>query len=178
MDETFPGRIVTALARYTAIAGGVALVAITVSTVLSVTGRAMIPLGLGPIRGDYELVEAGVLFAVFAFLPWAHLTRGHAVVGIVTDRLPIRVHVILEAIMDWLALAVAAFIAWRHFYGLLDRFAYRETTQLLRLPLWWIYAAGMLGAAVFVIVALYCAIRSTAEAVSRHPRMPQSGFTE
>lgn len=178
MDETLPGRLVFALARYTAIAGGAVLMVIMATTVISVAGRAMIPLGLSPIHGDYELVEAGVLFAVFAFLPWAHLTRGHAIVGIVTDRLPIRANVILEAIMDWLALALAVFIAWRLLYGLLDKLAYRETTLLLRMPLWWVYTAGMVGASVFVVVAVYCAVRSTTAAVSRNPRMPETGFSE
>jgi TRAP-type C4-dicarboxylate transport system permease small subunit len=178
MDESLIGRLVYGLARYVALAGGVVLVIITTTTVLSIIGRALIPLGLSPIPGDYELVEAAVLFAVFSFLPWAHLTRGHAIVGVLTDRLPVRFNVILEALMDVLMLCVAVFIAWRHWFGMLDKFNYHETTLLLRMPLWWTYAAGMIGAVVFVIVAVYCLVRSVREAAAKNPRMPESGYIE
>jgi TRAP-type C4-dicarboxylate transport system permease small subunit len=180
MDDTRIGRFVHALARYTAIAGGVVLLVVMATTVISVIGRSLIwtRMGFRPIPGDYELVEAGVFFAVFAFLPWAHLTRANAIVAVVTDHLPVRFNVILEAIMDLLMLLVAVFLATRHFYGLMDKVAFKETTLLLRMPLWWIYAGGMVGAVVLVIVALYCLARSTAAAVSKNPTMPESGFIE
>jgi hypothetical protein len=42
-----------------AIAGGAVLVLLTATTMVSITGRALIGIGLGPVPGDYELVEAG-----------------------------------------------------------------------------------------------------------------------
>ena len=180
MDDTRIGRAVYALARYVALAGGIVLVVVTATTVISVIGRSLLwtRLGFRPIPGDYELVEAGVLFAVFSFLPWCHLTRAHAIVAVLSDRFSVRANVVIEAIMDLLMLGVALFIAWRHCLGILDKFAYRETTLLLRMPLWWVYAAGMIGAVVFVIAAAYCLVRSSAAAAARHPRMPESGFSE
>lgn len=178
MDDTLPGRIVHALAKYTAIAGGTVLAVITVSTLVSVIGRGLIPIGLSPIPGDYEIVEAGVLFAVFAFLPWAQLTRGHAVVAIVTDQFSARINSVIVFIADLLMLGLAGFIAWRHWLGMLDKMQYMETTFILRLPLWWSYAASMLGAIVFIIVAAYCVVRSGAAMVSANPEMPKSGAAE
>ena len=58
------------LANWTAIFGGILLVAVTVMVVASVAGRAMIGLGLGPVPGDFELVEVGIGVAIFYFLPW------------------------------------------------------------------------------------------------------------
>ena len=49
MDETPAGRLVTALARYTAMAGGAVMIAITATTVISIAGRLLIPFGLSPI---------------------------------------------------------------------------------------------------------------------------------
>jgi TRAP-type C4-dicarboxylate transport system permease small subunit len=176
MDETKLGRGVYGLARYVAIAGGVVLTAIVIITVLSVVGRAFIWAGLGSIRGDYELVEAGVGFAIFAFLPWTHLTRGHAVVSVFTDFLSARANAWIMVVSDALMLAIAAFIAWRHWLGTVDKFNYGETTLLLRMPLWWAYAAGMVGAAVFVVVAVYVLVRSVREALSDNPPHPTQGL--
>src|SRR5690606_27959893 len=124
MDDTLPGRIVHALAKYTAIGGGTVLAVITVSTLVSVIGRGLIPIGLSPIPGDYEIVEAGVLFAVFAFLPWAQLTRGHAVVAIVTDQFSARINAIIVLIADLLMLSLAVFLALRHWAGMIDKQQY------------------------------------------------------
>jgi TRAP-type C4-dicarboxylate transport system permease small subunit len=176
MDETKLGRGVYGLARYVAIAGGVVLTAIVIITVLSVIGRAFIWAGLGSIRGDYELVEAGVGFAIFAFLPWTHLTRGHAVVSVFTDFLSARANAWIMVVSDALMLAIAAFIAWRHLLGTIDKFNYGETTLLLRMPLWWAYAAGLVGAAVLVIVAVYVLVRSVREALSDDPPHPAQGM--
>ena len=48
---------------------------IALMSVASIVGRALsgLGLGLGPVPGDFELVEAGTALAVFCFLPWCHL---------------------------------------------------------------------------------------------------------
>jgi TRAP-type C4-dicarboxylate transport system permease small subunit len=176
MDDTKLGRSVYGLARYVAIAGGLVLTAIVAITVLSVVGRAFIWAGLGSIAGDYELVEAGVGFAIFAFLPWTHLIRGHAVVSIFTDFFSARANAWIMVVSDTLMLAIAAFIAWRHWLGTVDKFNYGETTLLLRMPLWWAYAAGLVGAAALVIVAAYVFARSVREALSDKPPHPTQGL--
>jgi TRAP-type C4-dicarboxylate transport system permease small subunit len=178
MDETPVGRMVVQLTAAVAIAGGVSLAAATAVTVLSVVGRALIPLGLGPIPGDFELVQAATLFAVFCFLPWCHLERGHAFVAILTDRLPLRLGAALEFIWDAVMAIAAAFIAWRFTIGLLDKLANGESTFILRIPLWLVYAGGAIGAATFVLAALYCAVRSGTNALSTSPIAPVSGGGE
>lgn len=178
MDETPLGRVVIWIARLAAIAGGIALAFAALVTVVSVIGRALIPLGLAPIPGDVELVQAAILFAVFAFLPWCHLERGHAVVAILTDRFPVRIGAIIEFIWDVVMVVAAAFITWRFAYGLLDKLSNKESSFILRIPLWIIYAGGMIGAVAFVIVAIYCALRSGNNAVSARPVAPVSGAGE
>lgn len=166
MDETIIGRGVAGLARLTAIAGGLVLTVLVVLIVVSVIGRSLIWAGLGPILGDYELVEAGIGFAIFAFMPWAHFMRGHAVVAIFTDLAGPRFNAWLLVVCDALMLALAAFLTWRHALGTIDKFNYGETTLLLRMPLWWSYAAGLIGAGVFIVVAIYLFARSLADAVA------------
>lgn len=169
LDRTLIGRAVRKLAELSAIAGGIVLLALSVLVVVSVTGRALIWLGFGPITGDYELVSTGIGFAVFAFLPWTHLNRGHALVTIVTDNFGPRTNAWMLVVTDFFMFAAALFIAWRHALGMVDKFNYGETTLLLRMPLGWGYAAGMAGATVFVIVALYVFIRSITEAAAGRP---------
>ena len=184
MDDTLIGRLVRGLAKYVALAGGAVLVGLIGVTVVSIIGRLLIPLNLAfgtdfsPISGDYEIVEAGMAFAIFAFLPWTQLTHGHAIVAILTDRFPVRYTVVAEFIVDLLFLIVASFLTWRHFVGLLDKYAYLETTFILRLPLWWWYAGGMVGAVTLIIVSAYCTVRSAALAVSPDPQMPPTEVAE
>ena len=178
MDETRIGKLIHAVARYTAIAGGAVLIVVTVVTVISIIGRALIRFGLSPIPGDFEIVQAGMLFAIFSFLPWCHLVRGHAIVAILTDRFPVRFNALAEFIWDVAMLLVSAFIAWRLWFGMLDKLSFRESTFILRVPIWMSYATGMIGATVFVAVALYCVARSGRNAFSANPSKPVGDIAE
>jgi TRAP-type C4-dicarboxylate transport system permease small subunit len=149
-----------ALAAAMALAGGLVLLALVAMTCVSVAGRALAGLGLGPVPGDFELVEMGVAFAVFAFLPWCQLNRGHAAVELLTRCFGRTANAVLELVADLLMLLVAALITWRLALGALDKRSYHETTFILQAPVWWAYAACLVGALVFTVVALYCAGRS------------------
>lgn len=176
MDDTPVGRLVAGLAKALAVIGGMALVMVVIITVISVIGRALIPLGLGPVPGDYEIVQAGVLFAIFCSLPITQYLRGHADVSLLTDAFPARVGAILELIMDLLMLAATVFIVWRFAVGMVDKYQNREVTLILHMPLWWTYAAAMLGALGMTIVSAYCVVRSCFNAISRTPHKPEPGI--
>lgn len=165
-DESVLGRAVHGLARWMAIAGGVVLLGMIVVVVVSVVGRAFIWAGLKPILGDYELISVGMGFAVFAFLPWAHLERGHALVSLVTDNFSAAVNAWILVVTDLLMLLAATFICWRLYFGMTDKFNYHETTILLGLPMGWAFLAALVGAVVFVIVAAFVFARSCADALA------------
>jgi TRAP-type C4-dicarboxylate transport system permease small subunit len=156
-------RFIDMLARTTALAGGLVLTILIIVTVISVTGRALVFAGLAPIPGDFELVEAGTAFAVFAFLPWCHFKRGHAVVEILTMHFSDGVNRFIDVFSNLLMLVFATLICWRHWLGTIDKQSYGETTFILQFPIWWAYAASLIGAVVFVIVAAWCVIRSIVE---------------
>ena len=153
-------RLIRWIASVMAILGGIALIAVILSTVASVSGRALLTVGLGPIRGDFELVELGTGFAVFAFLPWTQINRQHASVEILTMHLGGRVNRLIDLVADCLMFAIAILLAWKHWQGTLDKFAYGETTFVIQYPLWWAYASGLVGALGFVLISFWCVILS------------------
>lgn len=138
-----------------AFCGGVVLVAIAVTTVISIIGRALIPIGLAPIRGDFELVEIGVAVAVFGFLPWCQLHRGHITVDVFLINAPRRVWNLTTLTGDIAITVVALIITWRMWLGLGDKLSTSETTFALGIPVWIGYAIAMIGAVFFCLVSLY-----------------------
>ena len=153
-------RLMRSLAALLAILGGLALIAVVLATVASVSGRALLWAGLGPIRGDFELVELGTGFAVFAFLPWVQINRQHASVEILTMHMGNTANRVIDSLSDLLMLAIAVLLTWKHWDGTLDKFAYGETTFIIQYPIWWAYASGLVGAVGFVLVSLWCVFLS------------------
>ncbi|MEZ5643798.1 MAG: TRAP transporter small permease [Burkholderiaceae bacterium] len=140
------------LSKWTAILGGVLLVALTLMVVLSVTGRAMIGLGLGPVPGDFELVEMGVGIAVFFFLPWCHVQGSHATVDLLYMHMPSWFKRGIDIISDLVMMAVWLVLTWKLWEGMLEKKEYLETTFILLVPVWWAYALCMVGAVVGCLV--------------------------
>ena len=99
MDNSVVGRAVFWLARSIAILGGVVLSAVVIIVVASVVGRALIPFGLSAVPGDFEIVQFGVLFAIFCALPLTQYLRGHADVSVLVDHFPVRAVAVIEFIM-------------------------------------------------------------------------------
>jgi Tripartite ATP-independent periplasmic transporters, DctQ component len=171
------------LARFTAILGGVVLTLLIILTCVSITGRLIngwmhsdfmeglaptfaqwvLALGVGPVNGDFELVESGVAFAIFAFIPLCQITSGHASVGILTEKLPPRVQQFLRMVIELVFAAVLVLIAWRLFEGMTSKMRYGETTFLLQFPIWWAYAASFVGSVIAAIVGVYMGFVRTYE---------------
>jgi TRAP-type C4-dicarboxylate transport system permease small subunit len=147
--------LIRGLAKGLALVGGLVLIILTVLTVISVTGRSLIWLGLRPITGDFELVELGTGFAVFTFLPWCQLSRGHATVDLFASAFPSRFNRIIDLAAEILMTLMLGLIAWRLWAGMLDKLRYGETTFILQYPIWWGYAACLVAAVVAVIVSIY-----------------------
>lgn len=144
------------LARWVAIAGGIVLVAIAIMTGISITGRAFLWAGLRPVPGDFELVEAGMGFAIAAFMPWTQLKKGHASVAVLTDFFPPRVNAFIDLAADALLFLTSALLAWRLAFGMLDKLQYGETTFILQYPLWWSYGLTLFGLIAWFVTGAWC----------------------
>lgn len=169
-------------ARAMAVLGGFVLAILIVLTCVSVLGRSLngmfhgwigelmpvlskwaLDTGVGPITGDFELVEAGVAFAIFASLPLCQISSGHASVDILANSFPPRFNRFLAMIIEILFALVLILIALRLFDGMMSKRRYGETTFLLQFPIWWAYALSFVGAVMAAIAGIYMAGVRTAE---------------
>ncbi|MFN3643835.1 MAG: TRAP transporter small permease [Gemmobacter sp.] len=160
-----------------ALFGGLLLLAVALLTVASVIGRGLVPFGLAPIKGDFELVSMACALAVFAFLPWCQLRRGHVTVDILSNLLPARLQAALGLAGDLVMTAIAWVILWRLWAAFGERLPFLspdlrralgfgprpffpETSYELGIPFWYPYGGAVIGAALFLIVCLYTVGRS------------------
>jgi TRAP-type C4-dicarboxylate transport system permease small subunit len=155
-------RIVEAIAATLAIAGGFVLLGIVVLTCVSIIGRSLVPLdiGLGPIRGIYDMTEIGMAAAIFAFLPWAQLREAHARVDLFLPVIPGAMDRTLDLVFNLAMFGVALVGTWRLYLGMQDKLSYGETTLIAQIPVWQGYAASLVGGVGFILVSAYCVLRA------------------
>ncbi|WGW02372.1 TRAP transporter small permease [Tropicibacter oceani] len=171
-------RTVLALARMMAVIGGSVLTLLILIICISILGRtansllhsdfmmgaapgmaqSLIDLGIGAIRGDFELVEAGMAFCIFAFLPLCQVTGGHASVDIFTNFLPRGANRFLIFLGEALFAVALVVIAWQLDAGMDRKMRSGETTLLLQFPVWWSYAASLVGAVAAAAAGAYMAL--------------------
>lgn len=180
------------LSRLMAWLGGAMLTALILLICASVIGRSLngmlhsdavqgfapglaawfLDLGIGPINGDFELTEAGIAFAIFAFLPLCHITGGHASVDVFTQRLSPRANRILRLLTEVVFAAVMVLIAVQLYAGTISKMRSGQTTFLLEFPVWWGYALSLSGAGVTALVAVWMAWVRVQETVTGRDILP------
>ncbi len=186
------------LARGFALLGGLVLSALIVIVCASILGRslnsilhsdfieglapgladALLATGVGPINGDFELVEAGMAFTIFAFLPLCQLQLGHASVDVFTSRFPERINRALRAVIEIAFAATLVLIAVQLAGGMMSKMRSGQTTFLLEFPVWWAYALSLSAAVVAALIAVYVAFMRVAEWVRGHALLPEGGGAE
>ncbi len=180
-------RFMMGLARFMAALGGAVLILLILLTCISIAGRLLngvlhsdlvqsfapgfaewaIGIGIGPVNGDFELVEAGVAFAIFAFLPLCQITAGHASVDVFANLFSKGVNRFLRMVIEIVFAAVLVLIAVQLAQGMLAKMKHGETSFLLQFPVWWAYAASLSAATVAALVAVYMAGIRTYEFFTR-----------
>lgn len=169
--EQFVGRWVGRYTDLLAIIGGMVLTGVMLLAVISIIGRALSRTGwalfgrVGPIPGDFELVSMGAGIAIFCFLSWAHFNRGHVTVDIFVAKLGPRGLAWLSVVTNLILTIAVVILAQKVGEGLDDKVRFRETTQILEIPVWYKYVGGMVGLWSFALVSAYSVWRSLNEAL-------------
>lgn len=171
------------LSLFMAHIGGLMLVALIILTCVSVVGRSLngflhsafmegwapefaqraLDFGIGPVNGDFELIEAGVAFSIFAFMPLCQFTNSHATVEILTNAMSPFFNRVLQLIIDSVFALVLILIAVQLYSGLLSKKRSGQTTLLLQFDVWWAYAICLTGAVVAAVIAVYVAAMRVVE---------------
>ena len=179
-------------ARIFALLGGGALSLIIMLTCFSILGRginsllhsdalqssmpglagALLATGVGPVNGDFELVEAGMAFTIFAFMPLCHLNGAHASVDIFTARLPLRANRIRRMAVETVFAVILVLIAWKLYEGTVSKRASGQTSLLLQFPVWWAYAFSLSGALAAAAVSICLAALRLLEAAAGRRILP------
>jgi TRAP-type C4-dicarboxylate transport system permease small subunit len=186
-------RMVKWLSRASAMIGGLVLLLLIVLSTLSIVGRelsklghaladgtwlaglgeALVASGIDEINGTYELTEAGVAFAIFAFFPVCQFYGNHATVDVFTSALPRRGLGWLRAFWEVVLAATIVFISLRLYSGMLRYLGNGETTLFLQFPVWWAYAVCVGAAVIASITAIYCACARLIEAATGRMILPE-----
>lgn len=134
-----------------AVVGGVVIFGVSLAVTASVVMRT---LGVGGIRGDFEMVELACASCAALFLPLCQLKGGHVFVDLFTGWAPARTQRRIDGAWTLVFAIAWALLAWRVWMGMEQMIDYGDRTMLLRAPVWWVYAPGVAGMALASVVAL------------------------
>lgn len=125
---------ITNLARIWAGFGAAALAVLVLITAYDVMAGKL----LGkPLAGTYELAAMLAGIAIFAFFPYAQITRAHVTVDLFLKPAGARVNGFVMAAGSAAFVVLALFLTWRMALGGLDSWHTGETTPILGVPIWW-----------------------------------------
>ncbi len=130
-------KLLSLLARASAILAGVLLTVITLITCVSLIGRNTIGVTL---VGDYELTAVTAGAAIAMFLPWCQLKRENIIVDFFTSRLSDSTNAQLDRFGSFLLGGAMLLLAWRTAVGGLSAYSAQTTTMMLAFPEWIVYA--------------------------------------
>ena len=134
-----------------AVLGGLCASAVALMTVASIGMRSLLS---RPIQGDVELTQLGIALCISLCLPWCQLHGGNILVDFFTQGARERTVRGLDAFGGLLMALMVGLLAWRTGAGALAVGTAGETSMILGLPMWWIYASLAPGLALAGVVAL------------------------
>ncbi len=158
--------LVERLSGIIAILGGLLSLCVALLVVFSVLGRwlkgvpwaegvaGVFGLSLGPINGDFEMVQMATAGAIFAFLPYTQARRGNIVVDTFTSKLSPRLNAFIDAFWDLVYAGMMALLTACLVVGTLEHYRSGQTTMLLQLLVWPAIAICTVLSALLTCVAL------------------------
>ena len=148
-------RFLHRLAWWFAILGGLCASAVVLMTVASIAMRSLLS---RPIQGDVELTQLGIALCISLCLPWCQLHGGNIIVDFFTQKASAATTRRLDAFGGLLLALMVALLAWRTAAGALAVGGAGETSMILGLPMWWVYAALAPGLALTGVIAVFQAV--------------------
>lgn len=129
----------------------VALIIMMVATLLDVFMRYVFN---SPIRGTYEFVEAMMVLFVFNGMSTAFLQRRNIVIDLIDSIVPRVVVTALIRLADLLTILTIIMFAYAMLTPTLQSYSYGEVRMELQIPIWWFWAAALVGMAGAIVCAI------------------------
>ena len=149
------GRLLLAVAKKAAIAGGLVFVVLVLMSLASIVGRKLFAL---PVPGDVETLQMCAAFASSAFFAYCHLVGGDVKVDFFTHNLAPRKVALLDAFGSLLVGLFGALITWRTAVGALAVQEVGETSAVLGWPVWIAQALMLPGFALLAAAGFYLCV--------------------
>jgi TRAP-type C4-dicarboxylate transport system permease small subunit len=144
--------LLRATARCFGVVGGLLAIAVAAVTVASIIGRSFFAY---PIPGDVELAQLGIALSISLCLPWAQLKRANIIVDFFTQKLAAPARHTLDGIGAILLALMCALLAWRTTVGAISTYQANDSSAILELPGWIIYAGLAPGLGLTAAIALW-----------------------
>ena len=148
--------MIASLLRATAhgfgVVGGLLAIAVAAVTVASIIGRSFLA---HPIPGDVELAQLGIALSISMCLPWAQLKRANIIVDFFTQKMAAPTRHKLDGVGAILLALMCALLAWRTTVGAISTYQANDSSAILELPGWIIYAGLAPGLALTAAIALW-----------------------
>jgi TRAP-type C4-dicarboxylate transport system permease small subunit len=107
-----------------------------------------------PVRGAYELVEAMMVVFVFHGMSTAFLQRRNIAIDLIDSVAPPAIVTALVRLSDVLAFVTLVLFAYAMITPAVQSYNYGEVKMELRVPIWYMWAAALLG----ITGAILCAL--------------------
>jgi TRAP-type C4-dicarboxylate transport system permease small subunit len=143
-----------------------ALVAMMLTTCTDVTLRYLFN---RPVGGAYDFVEAMLVIFVFNGLSAVFLSRGNIVIDVLDARFGPRVKGFLIRLFDLISVVMLITMGWAMVRQGLQAYDYGDRKLELDIPVWILWAAGLVGMAGTVLCAASLLLDPKAAAEEPHP---------
>jgi TRAP-type C4-dicarboxylate transport system permease small subunit len=145
-------KLLSLLARASAILAGVLLTVITLITCISLIGRNTIGVTL---VGDYELTAVTAGAAIALFMPWCQLKRENIIVDFFTAKASSGGIAWMDRFGSLLLACLMLGLAWRTSIGGMSAYTAQTTTMMLGFPEWIVYFMMVPPFLLTGVIALY-----------------------
>jgi TRAP-type C4-dicarboxylate transport system permease small subunit len=153
------GAAVRRVAEWWAVAGGLVLLAIVLVTAANAGAFALDRLArlwdgtVAGLPGYEDFVRLAISGAALMFFPYAQARRGHVAVDMFVAWLPAGLRLLLERLWLLSTVAIALFLAWWMWAGMLRARADALVTGVLGWPDWPFYLPGIASLLLWAAVA-------------------------
>ena len=140
-------------------------------TVGDVVGRYLVNRvpGFGPIPGTFELTEFMLAVIVLTAIGHTQMKRGHISIDILVSHFSSRVQAIMDAVTDFVTLAMFALVTWRTIKYAQLLYESNDVSGVLRLPVYPFLFVAAIGCFMFCLAMLSTLLQSLKKAVKDEP---------